>query len=102
MRAVDKAGNIFLTNQQWDAGLAQPGQGVWATVHIRQSGAKLRIYDAAPNTLQRHCLAEHSFPLKEPVVLLGPEFQPALAKTNWLQSLLRLFRSPFYVESTMS
>jgi putative transposase len=102
MRVVGKAGNILVTNQQWDAGLAQPNQGVWATLHIRQNGAKLRIYDAAPDALKRHCLAEHPFPLKEPVVPLKPEFQPDPNKTNWLQALLRLFRSPVRVESTMS
>jgi len=102
MRAVGKAGDILVTNQPWGAGLAHPAQGVWATLHIRQGGAKLRIYDAAPDALKRRCLAEHPFPLKEPVVPLQPEFQPDSIKINWLQALFRLFRSPLPVESTMS
>ena len=101
MRVVEKTGNIQVSNLSWNAGLAQPGQGVWATLHLRTSGAKLRIYDAAPDALKRHCLAEHTFPLKEAVVPLKPEFQPARVKMNWWQTFLNLFHSPTQLESTM-
>ena len=102
MRAVEKDGNIQLANLKWHAGLAQPGQGVWATLYIRLNGAKVCIYDAAPDVLKRRCLAVHPFPLKEPVVALKPEFRPGFTKTNWLQSLLRLLRAPVRAESTIS
>jgi transposase len=102
MRAVEKDGNIPLANLKWYAGLVQPGQGVWATLHIQLNGAKVCIYDAAPDALKRRCLAVHPFPLKEPVVALMPEFRPGFTKTGWLQSLLRLFHAPVRVESTMS
>ena len=102
MRAVEKDGNIPLANLKWHAGLMQPGQGVWATLHLRLNGAKVCIYDTAPDALKRHCLAVHPFPLKEPVVTLKPEFRPGFAKTGWLQSLFSLFRAPVRTESTMS
>ena len=102
MRAVEKTGNIQVGNLSWNAGLAQPGQGVWATLHLRTSGAKLRIYDAAPDALKRHCLAEHPFPLKEPVVPLKPEFQFAPDKNTWWQAFLNLFHAPTPAVSTMS
>ena len=102
MRAVEKDGNIPLANLKWHAGLVQPGQGVWATLHIRLNGAKVCVYDTAPDALKRHCLAVHPFPLKEPVLALKPEFQPGFTKTGWLQSLFRLFRAPVQAESTMS
>jgi transposase len=102
MRAVEKDGNVSLANLKWHAGVAQGGQGVWATLHIRLNGAKVYIYDAAPDALKRRCLAVHPFPLKEPVVALKPEFRPGFIKTGWLQSLLRLLRAPVRTESTMS
>jgi transposase len=102
MRAVEKTGNIQASNLSWNAGLAQIGQGVWATLHLRTSGATLRIYDAAPDALKRHCLAEHQFPLKESVIRLKPEFQLAPAQNVWWQTFLNLFHSPTPVKSTMS
>lgn len=102
MRAVEKDGNIPLANLKWYAGLTQPGQAVWATLHIRLNGAKVSIYDTAPDALKRRCLAVHPFPLKQPVVPLKPEFRPGFIKTGWLQSLFRLLRAPVRTESTMS
>jgi hypothetical protein len=102
MRAVEKDSNILFANLKWHAGLAQPGQGVWGTLHIRLNGAKLCIYDAAPDALKKRCLAVYPFPLNEPVVALKPEFQPAFTKIGWLQSFLRWLRAPVRAESTMS
>lgn len=102
MRAVEKDSSILFANLKWHAGLAQPDQGVWGTLHIRLNGARLCIYDAAPSALKRRCLVAHPFPLKEPVVALNPEFRPGLIKTGWLQSLLRLLHAPARAESTMS
>ena len=102
MRAVEKDSSILFANLKWHAGLAQPGQGVWGTLHIGLNGARVCIYDAAPDALKKRCLAVHPFPLKQPVVALKSEFRPTFAKTGWLQSLLRLLRAPFRAESTMS
>jgi len=102
MRAVEKDSSILFANLKWHAGLAQPGQGVWGTLHIRLNGANLCIYDTAPDALKRRCLAVHPFPLKEPVVPLKPIFRSESIKTGWLQSLLRLFRAPSRRASTMS
>jgi len=102
MRAVEKDSNILFANLKWHAGLAQPGQGVWGTLHIRLNGVKLCICDAAPDALKKRCLAVHPFPLKEPVVALKPEFQPAFTKIGWLHSFLRWLHAPVRAESTMS
>ena len=102
MHTVKKDENIPFANLKWHAALAQPGQGVWGTLYIRLNGAKVCIYDAAPDALKRRCLAVHPFPLKEPVVALKPEFRPGFSKTGWLQSLLRLLRAPVRAESTLS
>lgn len=96
MRAVSKDQTIPIFNVNWSTGLAQPGQGVWATLFITLQGARLCIYDQAPDITRRQCFANHPFPLSEPVWPLSQPFQkPA---TNWLQHLF--IRSAKY--STMS
>jgi len=88
MRAVSKDQTIPVFNVNWSAGLAQPYQGVWTTLFITTRGAKLCIYDQAPGVLKRLCLAQHAFPLSEPVRPLSAEFQKP--ETNWLSSLFKL------------
>lgn len=96
MRAVSKDQTIPVCNVNWSAGLAQPDQGVWATLFITLRGARLSIYDQAPDVLMRRCFATHPFPLSEPVCPLAEAFQkPA---THWLQHFFH--RSAHY--STMS
>jgi hypothetical protein len=75
IRAVDKDRQIMVLNQQWKASVAKPGQGVWATLQFSVQGARLRIYDAAPDAQRRTCLADYPFPLKEAVLPLRQEFQ---------------------------
>ena len=101
MRAVSADRKVSIANQHWDVALAHPAQGVWATLHITLKGARLRIYDAAPDAPARRCLAEHPFPLKEPVVPLNPAFRPATPKPSWFQILASLFVRPAQAESTM-
>jgi len=85
MRAVSKDQTIPVFNVNWSAGVAQPGQGVWATLFITLRGARLCIYDQAPDVSPRQCFANHPFPLSEPVLPLSERFQkPA---TRWLQHL---------------
>lgn len=74
IRAVSKDRQIMILNQQWEVTAAKPDQGVWTTLQFSVQGAKLRIYDTAPDAQRRTCLAEYPFPLKEPVQPLRPEF----------------------------
>ncbi len=75
IRAVSQERQIMILNQQWEVPAAKPDQGVWATLQFSVQGARLRIYDAAPDAQRRTRLAEYPFPLKEPVQPLRPEFQ---------------------------
>jgi hypothetical protein len=102
MRAIDLEHNALILNTSWTVSLAQPEQGVWATLFLTQKGAKLRFYDSAPDTLKRHCLAEYPFPLKEPVVPLQAQFRSSAQKVSWQHILRSLFRRPLPAPSTMS
>jgi transposase InsO family protein len=103
LRAVDDKGNVLILNKTWDAGLGVPGQGVWATLSLKPSGATLRIYDAAPDAQKRRCLVEHPFPLNEPVVPLQPQFTQKQTWLNRWQTLLSdFFKHPALTPSTMS
>lgn len=103
MRAVTKQRQIFVLNKTWDVTLAEQDQGVWATLFLTPKSAKLRIYDAAPDAPKRRCLAEHPFPLNEPVVPLQNPFKPATAQhKSWRQILHDFFQPPVPTPSTMS
>lgn len=58
---------IRVLNVDWVVD-APENTGVWATLSLRPNGAKLKIYDGAPDCEARSCLAEHSFPLREAVL----------------------------------
>jgi hypothetical protein len=92
IRVVSKDHQIMVLNQQWEVSAAKPDQGVWATLQFSVQGARLRIYDAAPDAQRRTCLAEYPFPLKEPVQPLRPEFQRRGKdpRTAWVASTLGL------------
>jgi hypothetical protein len=87
---VSQDGKVMILNLNWDVPLARPDQGVWATLQFTLQGAKLRIYDAAPDAPKRTCLAacpvarhrEHPFPLKEEVQPLAEEFQRPVPMTE--------------------
>jgi hypothetical protein len=96
MRVVSNDQTIPVFNVHWSAGLAQPHQGVWATLSLTTRGARLCIYDQAPDLPKRRCFAKHPFPLVEPVLPLANEFQKTA--TNCLQSFFN--RSTVY--SSMS
>lgn len=103
LRAVDEKCSLRILNKDWSAGLGVPAQGVWATLTLKPSGATLRIYDAAPDAPKRRCLAEHPFALKEPVVLLQPQFAPRQTGLNWWHSLLvGIFKRLVLTPSTRS
>jgi transposase InsO family protein len=90
IRQVSQDGKVMILNLNWDVPLARPDQGVWATLQFTLQGAKLRIYDAAPDAPKRTCLAacpvarhrEHPFPLKEEVQPLAEEFQRPVPVTE--------------------
>lgn len=93
MRLVKPDRKISVLNLEWDVPQAPPGQGVWATLELSTRGAKLRVYDAAPDAAQRTCLAEYPFPLKEPVQPLAEEFQkPMAVDLSWFGLTISLLR----------
>ena len=103
LRAVDEKRNVLILNKVWSAGKGLPGQGVWATLSLKPAGATLRIYDAAPDAQKRICLAEHPFPLTEPIVPLQSQFAQKQPGSNWWQTLLSSFsKRPALTPSTMS
>jgi len=94
MRLVKPDRTIAVLNLDWDVPTAQPDQGVWATLDLSSRGAKLRVYDAAPDAPQRTCLAEHPFPLKEPVQPVAEAFQkPGAVDRSWVGLTLNLVRA---------
>jgi transposase len=104
MRAVNKDHQVMILNMDWEVPLAKPDQGVWATLQISMQGAKLRIYDTAPDASRRICLVEYPFPLKEPVVPLGKQFQRPTSlrpRSPWLQTAAALFQRTILWLSTM-
>jgi hypothetical protein len=94
MRRVNQDRRISLLNLDWELPKAQPDQGVWATLEFSHHGAKLRVYDTAPDAPKRTCLAVHPFPIKEPVLPLPTEFQrPISVELSPLSLAANLFRS---------
>ena len=67
IRRVSPAGTVEVLNLAWTVPNPDLTKGVWVTLEFKVSGATLRIYDAAPDTQQRRCLAVYPFPLKEVV-----------------------------------
>jgi hypothetical protein len=75
MHHINQEKKISLLNLDWEVSRVEPDQGVWATLEFSILGAKLRVYDDAPDGPRRSCRVEHSFPLKEPTQHLRVEFQ---------------------------
>lgn len=75
IRRVSQDRQIMVLNLKWDVLSAEPDQAVWTTLQFSAQGAKLRIFDAAPDAIRRSCLVVYPFPLKEPVCQLDPQFQ---------------------------
>jgi len=68
IRKVLADNTISVLNVNWQIPGAKPDQGVWATLAITTSGAKLIIFDAAPDAPTRKRLASHHFRLSETVL----------------------------------
>ena len=93
MRKVDQHGCIRILNVDWSVPGANPDDGVWATLTIRQAGAKLSVYNAAPDVRNRRRLAVHPFPLNEPVAQLLPQFRrpPSRQAGLWRRTAQTVF-----------
>jgi hypothetical protein len=83
MRRVSQDRMITLLNLTWSVPDVEPDQGVWAMIEFRINGARLRIYDQAPDAHERQCLVEYPFELKEPVYPLRDEFQAPPLTNLW-------------------
>lgn len=93
MRLVKEDRTISLLNLTWTVPAAEPNTGVWATLEFRADGATLTVYDQAPDSHDRRCLAQHPFPLKDPVQPLRAEFQqPPIADQVELDITAPFFR----------
>ena len=75
IRRVSQNRQIMVLNRKWDVPSIEPDLGVWATLQFTAQGAKLRIFDAAPDAKRRSCLAVFPFPVKEPICQLDSQFQ---------------------------
>jgi len=84
MRLVSAEKTISVLNLTWTVPEVEPGQGIWATLHLCTDGATLQVYDQSPDAPERRCLVEHPFPLKEEVQPLRAEFHPSLATNLWI------------------
>ena len=81
MRCIQPDGTISVLNVDWQVPNASAGTGVWATVEFRCTGATISVYDAAPDALERTCLATYPFPLSEPVLPWQPSNRTASVDT---------------------
>jgi transposase len=68
IRRVQSAGTVSVLNANWSVPKPDPDQGVWVTIEFQPAAATLTIYDAAPDVIERICLATYPFPLSEPVL----------------------------------
>lgn len=68
MRHINPDSTVHVLNADWSVPHFEVNKGVWVTVEFQVTGATLSIFDAAPDATNRNCLAEHPFPLNEPVL----------------------------------
>ena len=93
MRKVLEGNIISILNVSWSVSKANPDQGVWATLDIKKSGAKLIIFDAAPDVSNRKLLDVHPFKLSEPVLTRPSRFSKSSPSTfsDTLRFAARIF-----------
>ncbi len=73
MRRVSPEGTVRVLNVDWTVPHFDLTKGVWVTVEFKVAGATLSIFDQAPDSQHRQCLAIYPFPLNEPVLPTGTE-----------------------------
>ena len=93
IRKVLADNTISVLNVNWPVPNAKPDQGVWATLTITSSGAKLIIFDEAPDVPTRKRLAIHHFMLSEPV--LPHPLSITNTSTSFLSSAFRFITRVF-------
>ena len=88
IRLANTTRQLLLLNTSWNVPKAHEEQGLWATLEFSLQGARLFVFDQAPDVRKRTCLAVHPFPLKEPVVPLQTQFGKlsALTRQRWWQA----------------
>lgn len=97
IRKVLTDNTISVLNVNWSVPDAKPDQGVWATLSITTSGAKLIVFDAAPDMPSRKRLAFHRFKLSESVLPhpLSIQSEPTSIFSSAFQFLARVFFHSF-------
>jgi transposase len=75
IRAVDPNHQVKILNLDWDVSKAEANTGVWVTLNISPVNSTLSVFDVAPDTTKRTCLATHPFLLTEDVLPLAVGFQ---------------------------
>ena len=97
IRKVLADNTISVLNINWSVPFAKPDQGVWASLVIKTSGAKLIVFDAAPDLPTRKRLACHRFKLSEHV--LAHPISASGKSTSFLSSafqfVVRVFHHSF-------
>lgn len=68
IRQVLPDSTVSMLNIRWAVPNPEPFRGVWVTIDLCPSKATLSIYDAAPDTPSRRCLATYPFPVQEPIL----------------------------------
>jgi len=68
MRRVSPEGTVRVLNVDWTVPQFDLTKGVWVTVEFKMTGATLSIFDEAPDSQDRQCLAIYPFPLNESVL----------------------------------
>lgn len=68
IRRVERDHTVRVLNVSWAVPPAAVGQGVWVTLELQPEGARLSVYDGAPDAVSRRLLVQHPFPLREPVL----------------------------------
>jgi len=68
MRRVSTEGKVRVLNDEWVVPNPDPEKGVWVTIEFLTTVATLRIFDEAPDSPDRQCLASYPFPVNEPIL----------------------------------
>jgi transposase InsO family protein len=68
IRRVSSEGKVRVLNDEWAVPNPDTEKGVWVTIEFLTSGATLRIFDAAPDRVDRRCLASYPFSIDEAIL----------------------------------
>lgn len=67
MRRIDPDQTVSVLNVQWAIPEQASLQAVWITLDLQPEGARLLIYDQAPDDEERKLLTAYPFPILEPI-----------------------------------